>query len=135
LWDQRAYKQTVVRGYAPGLRWARPALNLMARVIGTPLLPAPGAPLANAFLAHLVGADQPEALLSLISTLRRVAAIRKIRLLTLGFAARDPRLGIVRRHFRCREYRSRLYVVRWPQLGGPPSELDGRSLAPEVALL
>jgi len=41
----------------------------------------------------------------------------------------------VRAKFRCREYHSRIYIVRWPDLGGSAIELDGRVLAPEVALL
>jgi hypothetical protein len=56
-------------------------------------------------------------------------------LLTLGFASNDPRLASIRRHFRCREYVSRLYVVSWPGIGGTARELDDRPLAPEVALL
>ena len=34
---------------------------------------------------------------------------------------------------RRREYRSQLYVVRWPE--DPAPQLDGRPVAPEVALL
>jgi len=41
----------------------------------------------------------------------------------------------VRAHFGCRDYRSRLYVVNWPGIGGAACELDGRILAPDVALL
>jgi hypothetical protein len=63
------------------------------------------------------------------------AAGRRIEFLTLGLAANDPSLALLRRKFKCREYRSRVYVVRWPGLGGSASELDGRCLGPEVALL
>jgi hypothetical protein len=56
-------------------------------------------------------------------------------LLTLGFAANDPRLAIMRAHFRRREYLTRLYLVRWPELGGGAAELDTRILAPDIALL
>jgi len=136
LWDQRVFKQTVIRGYAPWLTLARPALNLITRVTGGPRLPAVGKTLANAFVSHLaVAPDKPEALNALIAELRAVAAVRDLELLTLGFAANDPRLATIRGKFRCREYRSRIYVVRWPNLGGSASELDGRVLAPEVALL
>jgi hypothetical protein len=44
-------------------------------------------------------------------------------------------LAEARGRFRSREYRSRLYVVRWPGIGGAARELDDRCLAPEVALL
>ena len=136
LWDQRAFKQTVIRRYAPWLAMARPAVNLAARLLGAPRLPAVGATLAQAFVSPL--AVEPEnvgALMALVAELRVRAAGRGIELLTLGFAANDPRLAALRRPFRGREYRSRLYVVRWPGLGGAARELDGRCLGPEVALL
>jgi hypothetical protein len=136
LWDQRAFKQTVIRDYSPLLAFARPALNLVAPVTGGVRLPAVGETLANAFVSHLaVAPDEPETLPGLLEELRDLAAQRGIDLLTLGFAARDPRLGTLRRRFRCREYHSRLHVVRWPECGGPAHELDERIPAPEVALL
>jgi hypothetical protein len=136
LWDQRAFKQTVIRGYAPWLAMARPAVNVAARIMDAPCLPAVGSTLAHAFVSHLaVDPEESGALIALIARLRISAAGRGIEFLTLGFAASDPRLASLRSHFRCREYRSRIYVVRWPGLGGSAHELDGRCLGPEVALL
>ena len=136
LWNQRMFKQTVVRGYTPSLTLARPALNLAARFTRGTKLPTVGQTLTNAFVSHLaIAPDKPDTLTKLLTKLREIAAQRKIELLTLGFAANDPRLTVVRRNFRCREYHSRLYIVRWPECGGAARELDGRILAPEVALL
>ncbi|HEY3914990.1 MAG TPA: hypothetical protein VGN61_10935 [Verrucomicrobiae bacterium] len=136
LWDQREFKQTVVRGYSRGLALMRPMLNFAARIRGTPRLPAVGETVANAFVSHLDAApDEERGFVTLIAGLRGQAAGRGIELLTLGFAADDRRLEWVRRQFRFHEYRSRLYIVRWPDIGGTASELDGRVLAPEVALL
>ncbi|MDB6064198.1 MAG: hypothetical protein JWR26_406 [Pedosphaera sp.] len=133
IWDQRAFKQTVIRGYAPLLGHVRPALNLVAHVAGGLRLPAVGETVANAFVSHL--AVWPAELAAFVRELRALAAKRRIEFLTMGFAAKDPNLALVRRNFRCREYWSRLYVVRWPDIGGAAGELDGRLLAPEVALL
>ncbi len=136
LWDQRVFRQTVIRGYPPLLAFARPALNLAAPATGQVRLPAVGETLANAFISHFaVVPDGPETMLGLLDELRNLASQRGIDLLTLGFAAGDPRLAALRRQFRCREYHSRLYVVRWPDCGGSARELDGRIPAPEVALL
>ena len=74
-------------------------------------------------------------MIHLISALRGAAAQRGIELLTLGFAANDPRMALIRRQFHGREYHSRLYAVRWPGCGGSAKDLDGRWAAPEVALL
>ncbi len=136
LWDQRTFKQTVIRRYAPWLAVTRPAVNLAACLLGTPRLPSVGATLAQAFVSPLaVEPDNVGDLIALVAELRVRAAGRGIELLTLGLAANDPRLAALRRPFRGREYRSRLYVVRWPRLGGAARELDGRCLGPEVALL
>jgi hypothetical protein len=136
LWDQRAFKQTMIRGCSPWLAMASPAVNFAARIIGTPSLPAIGSTLAHAFASHLgVEPENPDALVALVVKLLMLAAGRRIEFLTLGFAANDPRLTSLRRKFNCREYRSRIYVVRWLGLGGLARELDGRCLGPEVALL
>ena len=58
LWDQRAFKQTVIRGYTPWLATTRPAVNFAAGIIGTPHLPAVGSTLAHAFLSHFTVAPE-----------------------------------------------------------------------------
>ena len=70
-----------------------------------------------------------------IAAIQSRAAKRKIDFISLGFAANDPRLATVRLRFKSRKYRSRLYVVRWPKMGGAAGQLDGRVLQPELASL
>jgi hypothetical protein len=136
IWDQRCFKQTVIRDYEPWLKCARVVLNALGQITNRPQLPATGETLSHAFACHLVAQPESEALLiRLIRRLLEMAAQRRIQLLTVGLAVNDARLNTVRRHFRCREYRSRIYIVRWPGIGGESRELDGRVLAPEVALL
>lgn len=136
VWDQRMFKQTVIRGYRPSLASWLPVYRLGARMFGWPQLPTMGTPLPNAFISHLMASeDEPQMLIRLISELRGVAAQRGIEMLTVGFAANDWRLAAVRRHFRRREYRSRLYIVRWPGIGGSAGELKDSILAPEAAFL
>jgi hypothetical protein len=134
LWDQRWFKQTVIRGYAAPLAWARPCLNWAARLWKRPQLPAVGSVLAHATVSHLAApAGQPEIIARLIRSLFPLARSKGIEWLTLGFAAADPRLAALRRCFNAREYRSRLYRVRWPDL--PNASLDDRVPCPEIALL
>jgi hypothetical protein len=133
LWDQRTWKQTVVRGYSRRLRWLRPILNAGAWVAGRPRLPAVGQPLSMGFVSHLVASDE-HTVEQLIWLLHSAATARGIDYLVLGFDARDARLPHLRKVFRPREYRSRLHCVHWPD-EGPPLGFDGRLLYPEVALL
>jgi hypothetical protein len=136
IWDQRTYKQTVVRDYSPWLSRLRQVVNLGAWVVGEPRLPAIGLSIASAFVSHLaIETGAADSFVALIRHLRKLAARAGIQLLTFGFASADPLLGVLRRHFRRREYASRLYVVSWPGIGCRASELDGRPVSPEVALL
>jgi hypothetical protein len=134
LWDQRQFKQVVVRGYSTVLAKVRPALNFFSSLTRQPRLPAVGETLSIAFASHLASKTDAS-LLHLIQQLANSARRRGIELLTLGFASNDPRLEIIRQNLRCHQYRSRLYVVSWPGIGGTARELDNRLLAPEVALL
>jgi hypothetical protein len=134
LWDQRHFKQVVVRGYSKLLAIARPLINAFSKLTRQPRLPAIGETLSIAFASHLASKNDT-ALTTMIQQLANSARQRRIENLTLGFASNDPRLPFIRQHFRCREYRSRLYVVSWPGIGGTARELDQRRLAPEIALL
>ena len=136
LWDQRGFKQAVIHGYSRRMALARPLLNLVARLLRQPGLPAPGVALSHATVFHLTcPAEDTAALLSIVRCQLARAAERGIDFATMGLAANDPRLPAMRKSFRCREYLSRLYVVRWPNLGGASGEFDGRVLQPELALL
>jgi hypothetical protein len=141
LWDQRAFKQAVVRGYEQPLRWARPLINIAAAFFSTPRLPRVGECVSQAFVSHLaLNPDQDahkdeELLVRLIRALENAAAARGIEYLTLGFDARDPRLARLREAFRPREFSSRLYVVHWSDGADLAESLDDRIMAPEVALL
>jgi hypothetical protein len=136
LWDQRCFKQTVIKDYTLWLALVRPLFNVCEGIMSRPRLPAVGTALASAFVSHLGNRTvEKNSVVGLIGNLRTTAYQRGIEHLTLGFAANDPHLAEVRSRFACREYRSQLYVVHWPGVGSKARDLDGRSLAPEVALL
>jgi hypothetical protein len=132
LWDQRRYKQIVVRGYAREVSLARPFVNLFAKLFGTTRLPPLGSVLGYGYLSPLCCRDA-ELLVTLIKSILPAAAQRGLEFLSLGFSAGDTRLAAVRRHFRCREYHTRLYQVVWD----PSKELvlDNRPFLPDLALL
>ena len=136
LWDQRAYKQTVIRGYAPRLARTRPLLNLVAPLAGRPRLPAPGARIESAFLSHLaVDEDDHEALVALVAAACRNAALRGIDYVMISLAGRHPLASVIRKRFPCHDYVSMIYVVFWEDGREEVDALDDRIPHPEVAIL
>jgi hypothetical protein len=139
LWDQRTFKQTIIRGYSRRISLLRPLLNLAADCFGSTRLPAVGATLAHGFLSPLaVPLDDRPALLAIVESSFLAAANRGMDFLTIGFGAADPRLAVIRNHFRCREYRNHLFQVRWQSEkneNSPRIQLNENLVFPEVALL
>ncbi len=133
IWDQRAFKQVVVRGYTPSLRRARRALNLVAPLTGGLRLPAPGQQLRFAFLSHLaLEHDDLEVGLQLITEATRRARAAELDYIALGLSARSPLATAVSRSFRHRSYRTTLYAASWP---GGDMRIDNRPAQPEIAIL
>ncbi len=136
LWDQRAFKQTVIRGYARRLARLRPLYNLAAPLMGRPRLPAPGARLESAFLSHVaVADDDADTLVGLVARGCQIAVERGIDYVMLAFAARNPLTDIIRRSFPCHEYVSVMYAVFWQDGEQAVDALDDRIPHPDVAIL
>jgi hypothetical protein len=136
LWDQRNFKQAVIRGYSRRLSFVRPLLNFAADLFNSPKLPPIGSTLAHGFLSPLaIALDDEQNLFALIELSLLTAANRGLDFLTLGFAANDPRLAIVRNQFNCREYRNRFFQVRWKGEDSIGITLNDNLIFPEVALL
>ena len=134
LWDQREFKQTVVRGYSSRLaRWRR-ALNLLAMMRGSPSLPNPGSRVELAFLSHLT-VNREEHLRVLCHAAQDDAARRGILWLAVGFAEHDPFAAALARFVRCRTYAGNLYVVRHPGREPIPRAGIPGVPRPEIALL
>jgi len=136
IWDQRAMKQSVVRGYSGVLKWARPFCNVAATFLGRPRLPEIGSALSHVYVSHLAArSDQPELTECLINLVRTSHSARSADYVVIGFDSRDPRLAHLRRVFRAREYVSRIYAVYWDDGAALTPKLDERLLFPEVAIL
>ncbi len=135
IWDQRGFKQTVVRGYGGWLRTARPLWNAAARALGRPGLPDVGAALPHAFLAHFaVRGDDPAVADGLLDASLAAARERGIDFLSLGLCAAHPLARLVRRRHP-REYASLIYVVHWEDGAAQAAQLDARPVNVEVATL
>lgn len=112
VWDQRRFKQVVVRGYRGALGTFLPLVNVGLRLTGRPRLPRTGEPLALGFLSHVAVNDQDLDLLPpLIDAARDVAARRGLAYLSAGFARRNPLADVVREATGARRLESLLYLV------------------------
>jgi hypothetical protein len=133
LWDQSAYKQTVVRGYSRELRWTRPLYDAAARLTRRHTLPAPGEPLRSAYAAFLCVADDDRFVFrALLRRIYELAAKRGHAFLVAGLTVNNSLLAEVRRYAHV-PYHSTLYTVSWR--GGLYATLDGRIPHVEVATL
>jgi hypothetical protein len=135
LWEQSTFKQTVIRDYRPGLRRLLPLANVWAAVTGGIRLPKVGQRIRHAYVSHLIADSSGSDLIGLLEMLRSVAGGAGLDLLTLALAVDDCRLALVRRNFRGREYRSRIYRVHWPDCGNSAGDWNHRLIYPEAALL
>jgi ribosomal protein S18 acetylase RimI-like enzyme len=137
-WDQRAFKQVVVRGYSPALARWRPIVNVMSAITGAPSLPAVGAQLPFAYISHVaVDPDHDPAAIAiaLVDAVCRRARAKGLEYVVLGVSARSAERRAIARAFRHRPYESVLYVAYWPEGAAMAASLDGRPSNPELAIL
>lgn len=136
LWDQRSFRQTVVRGYARPVKQVRPILNLIALATGTPPLPPVGSVLAHAFLSPFAISREVEGVgLALVEAMMPLACEAGLSFLTLSLDSNDPVGTSLRRRFHPRAYHSRLYRVDWT---GFPTASEMRApglVLPDAAFL
>lgn len=132
LWDQRAFKQTVVEGYRFPTDRLRPLYNGWAALTRRARLPAAGETLRQLYLAFLALDDDLDPIALLREALHHARA-RSAEVAVLGLAADNPLLAAVTDHFPCHRYRTRIETVT--PVGEREATFDGRSPQPEVALL
>jgi hypothetical protein len=134
IWDQRAFRQTVVDGYDESVRMARPLYNGVQALRGMAALPPSGSTLAQGML---LGAfvTAPEHWPALWQRLAERARALGLAWLTVARQADDPELATLRRLGGIREYRSTLYAVDWRSGPRWSDGWDQRSFRPEVSLL
>jgi hypothetical protein len=131
LWDQGAFKQSIVAAYAGGLKHTRGLVNLAAPLLGVPRLPPPGGQLAHAYLSHLaVDGDDPDLALAVLSAAHGRALGRGYAYVMTGLAEAHPLRAVVAKHFGAFAYRSVLYTVTF---AGEPEAVHNPHV--EVAVL
>jgi hypothetical protein len=127
LWDQSAYKQSVIRDYAGWLK--------VASWLGGSIVPRVGDHVRSAYAALVAIANDDSAVFrQLLGEVSAAAAARGFQYLIVGLDARDPLLAVARAH-RHIAYRSRLYLASWPNGACLHERLDERPVYVDVATL
>lgn len=137
VWDQSAWRQTVIAGYAGAAGWLRPVISGFSKLTGRPGLPPVGGRLRQACV-HPLAADEsvgPEVLEELIEMLERRAKARDVDWLVASVAADDPARALLRRRGGALEYATRLYEVALPGTTRTGAGLLGQRVRPEAGLL
>ena len=134
VWDQRAFKQTVARGYRFPLGLLRGTYNLWAGAAGRVQLPALGKQLEHAFLAFVAFDTSAEEIVldAVREGLDRVRE-RNAKVGILGLSVCNPLLARLKRAVPASVYRTSIETVALP--GQHLPQLDGRAPQPEVAIL
>jgi hypothetical protein len=136
LWDQRAFRQVVVRGYSRRLAMSRWWVNATARWTGMPALPPIGSRLEFGYVSHLaVDDDDPDVACALIAAVCESARLKGLDYVAVGLPADAPMTAAVRGRFRHRAYQSVLHVAFWPDGEDIVNRLDGRPYLPELGTL
>ena len=135
LWDQRGFKQVVIRGYPLQLaRWRR-VINVAGPLFGIPALPQIGSPLEFVYLSHVaVDDDRTEVIAALVAEARRQLPAGVSHMVT-AFAESSPLLAVASEVAPHRTYRSVLYLAYWPDGRYFVDSIDTRLPHPEVAIL
>jgi hypothetical protein len=135
LWDQSAYKQSIVEAYDPLTRAMRPLYNAGARLMHRAALPKPGAALRFAYGSFFcVANDDAGVARELITRLLAAAAARDLDHVLLGFTESDPLLDAARA-FRHVAYPAGIYTVAWDDGHDFHDALDARPRSLEIAAL
>ncbi len=134
-WNQTSHRQTVVHGYSGFVRILRRCYNAFARGSGRPTLPSPGQSLRSLTLALPVVAEtDPQLPRALIGAVAAHHASSGLEIMLLGLHERDP-LFAAARDWRGVRYKTRLFLVYWPDGESLVRELDGRSPYLELGCL
>ena len=136
IWDQRSFKQNVIRGYGGGLGHLVPTVNWFGRKLGLPPLPRTGEVFPSAYLSHFsANADDPELALALVARGLEEMRKRGTAYATLGLAERNPLCQKIKKAYRHIEYRSVLFTVHWEDGQEAVNQLEDRIAHVEVATL
>lgn len=138
LWDQSAYKQAMVCGYAGWMKVLASLSSLGRAWGGRGFLPDVGGEIRSAYASLVCLAnDDGRVFARLLRSVYNLAAARRVDYLLVGLDARDPQLRVVRSYSHY-SYPSRLFLGSWTRSGSEREfheQPDGRLAYVDIATL
>lgn len=134
IWDQRQFKQTVVKGYNPPYDTIRPMYNVYARSTGKLMLPKAGEPLKQVYLAFFaLDVSVHHLAVDILREALFLSARKNAESATLGLSIDNPLLKRIQAELTAQAYDTLIETVAWHEQDF--TVLDSRPVQPEVALL
>lgn len=113
IWDQQAFKQTVVADYAPYLKLFRPLYNRVAFLIGEPTLPDIGERIKSVYGAFISSEnDNQKVFENLLLHARSEWSRKGYDYLLVGLSEKN-KLSKVVASYATRQIKSKIYLVYW----------------------
>ncbi|MCE5231382.1 GNAT family N-acetyltransferase [bacterium] len=114
-WDQNAFKQLIIQGYAAPVQLCRPILNSLLRLAGYRGLPPSGDRLQSLYIAFPCVRDHdPQILRALLEQICAEHQTGGHHFVLVGLHERDP-LSAALGSFHAFRYASRLYLACWDE--------------------
>lgn len=98
VWDQKSFKQCLIKNYSRGIKTIRPFFNLYAKIGKRPELPKPGSILNYLTLALISVENDDSAIFETLfrHALHDVSKVEHLHSVMVGFHERDPFLPIAK---------------------------------------
>jgi len=134
LWNQRSFKQIVVRGYRFPLNVLRIPSNLLAKYFKLPVLPPVGACLKQIYVSFLaIDTAVIDKTSIIFANALNIARQQGADTCVTGLSVDNPVLPQLKKNFRSYTYSTLIETVNFNRDDGPV--MNSRSVQPEIALL
>ena len=117
-WDQRHFRQSVVRDYSPSVRLLRPLHNLISAICRRAPLPRIGQTLDLTYLAFPWVRDGDAGVFRVLIEEVQRRLSKTMRTILTGLCENDPLLPVARR-FAQFDYKTSVYAVSWKNIAIP----------------
>ncbi len=134
LWDQRAFKQSVVQGYRRPLGHLRRLYNIYARLCKRVELPACGEALEHVYIAFFASKEK-ETAVKAVREAARIAEEKGATSCVMGLSSQHPFLAELKHRLKPSLYRTEIETVILEGSEAGIAGFDSRIVQPEVALL